>query len=148
MSRYILPPLLLALAGGPNDARKGQGLEQYTWQNRLLLAFAPSETYWRYRSFTSRLDSAEPELNERDLVVFHLFEDLTGFVFGDALRPELVNSLQEQYDPEKGTLTLVLIGKDGTEKARQVSSFDLEALFRRIDGMPMRQREMRRDATE
>jgi hypothetical protein len=37
-----------------------------------------------------------------------------------------------------------LIGKDGGIKSRE-SSLDLDAIFRRIDGMPMRIREMRSD---
>ncbi|WP_349559152.1 DUF4174 domain-containing protein [Marinobacter sp. NFXS9] len=37
---------------------------------------------------------------------------------------------------------VLLIGKDGGIKSRE-SSLDLDAVFRRIDAMPMRIREMR-----
>ena len=37
---------------------------------------------------------------------------------------------------------VLLIGKDGGMKSRE-SSLDLDAIFRRIDAMPMRKREMR-----
>ena len=55
-----------------------------------------------------------------------------------------VQALRKKYDVETGKLTLILIGKDGGEKMRQVGSIDLQSIFKRIDSMPMRQSEMRR----
>jgi hypothetical protein len=50
-----------------------------------------------------------------------------------------VKALLEQSRPDERVL---LIGKDGGIKSRE-SSLDLDAIFGRIDGMPMRIREMR-----
>ena len=149
MKRLILAliPLLL-LAAPAGAAQSDANLEQHHWKNRLLLLFAPLENHATYQELLQSLDAAEGELADRDMVVFHLFEDKTGYVFGDAIRPESVTTLRERYNPDQGRLTLVLIGKDGGEKARQVGSYDLEALFRRIDEMPMRKREMRQDKDE
>ena len=146
MKRLILAliPLLL-LAAPAGAAQSDANLEQYHWKNRLLLLFAPLENHATYQELLQSLDAAEGELADRDMVVFHLFEDKTGYVFGDAIRPESVTALREQYNPDQDRLTLVLIGKDGGKKARQVGSYNLEALFRRIDEMPMRKREMRRE---
>ncbi len=149
MKSLILALIPLLLLAAPADAAQSDAnLEQYQWKNRLLLVFAPSENHSTYQELVQSLDAAEGELADRDMVVFHLFEDKTGYVFGDAIRPESVTTLRERYNPDQGRLTLVLIGKDGGEKARQVGSYDLEALFRRIDEMPMRKREMRRDKDE
>ena len=38
---------------------------------------------------------------------------------------------------------MTLIGKDGGQKWRQSEPLDMETLFALIDGMPMRQAEMR-----
>lgn len=146
MKRFILVLIpLLFLAAPASAAQSEANLERYEWKNRLLLVFAPSKDHPTYQELVQSLEEAEEELADRDMVVFHLFEDKTGYVFGDAIRPESVTALRERYDPESGGLTLVLIGKDGGEKARQVGNYDLKALFRRIDEMPMRKREMRRE---
>jgi hypothetical protein len=149
MTRLVFALIsLLLLAAPAGAARSEANLERYEWKNRLLLVFAPSQDHTAYQELVQGLNSAEEELADRDLVVFHLFEGKTGYVFGDAIRPESVTTLRERYDPERGGLTLVLIGKDGAEKARQVGDYNLEALFRRIDEMPMRKPEMRRDKNE
>jgi hypothetical protein len=45
--------------------------------------------------------------------------------------------------PDVGALTTVLIGKDGSVKARYNAAPSLDELFALIDGMPMRRAELR-----
>ncbi|MBW4517481.1 MAG: DUF4174 domain-containing protein [Timaviella obliquedivisa GSE-PSE-MK23-08B] len=42
-----------------------------------------------------------------------------------------------------GKFTVILVGKDGTEKQRSQTPIDPATIFRTIDAMPMRQQEMR-----
>lgn len=52
--------------------------------------------------------------------------------------------LRSRYGVAGEDAVLVLVGKDGTEKARYALPADPDDVFARIDAMPMRQREMRR----
>jgi hypothetical protein len=58
----------------------------------------------------------------------------------------LLDELQRDYF-DRFNDKVFLIGKDGTLKSTQ-TELDLEELFGRIDAMPMRQREMRQQATQ
>ena len=50
--------------------------------------------------------------------------------------------LRKQYQPNGSGLTVVLVGKDGTEKARWEQVVDPQIIFDLIDTMPMRIQEM------
>jgi hypothetical protein len=54
------------------------------------------------------------------------------------------SKLLKRYKIQTDKFTFVLIGKDGGEKFRSSKTVDLQRLFSLIDGMPMRQDEMRR----
>jgi hypothetical protein len=117
-------------------------LEQYQWKNRLLLVFAPSPEDEQYQEQLELLAN-DDELAERDLVLFHLFESDSGFAGETRLSEEDVTQLQEQFRIEPKDLTVVLVGKDGTEKERWKRTVETSELFSLIDAMPMRQAEMR-----
>ena len=70
----------------------------------------------------------EDALAERDMVIHLLIKK------------------QDEHEPfnlEEDKFTVLLIGKDGTEKGRWHEPVSVEELFTLIDTMPMRQREMK-----
>lgn len=110
-------------------------LSELRWKRRVLLAApqpAPNDTI-------ATLRANAPSIDDRDLTWFvwtgaSLETNYSGPVsdrIADAVRGRL------QVDP------LLLIGKDGGIKLR-AAQLDLDAIFTRIDSMPMRQREMKR----
>jgi len=109
----------------------------YQWNNRLILVQAASET----KGAVETLRDAHPELNDRDIIWF--VNTGQGLVSNQETVPggveQDVNELLAKVSPEDRVL---LIGKDGGIKSRE-PSLDLDAIFRRIDAMPMRIREMR-----
>jgi hypothetical protein len=117
-------------------------LKQYQWKNRLLLVFAPSPEDEQYQEQLELL-SNDDELAERDLVLFHIFESDSGFAGETRLSEEDVTKLQEQFKVEPKDFTVVLLGKDGTEKERWKRAVEASELFSLVDEMPMRQAEMR-----
>ncbi|ACV68228.1 DUF4174 domain-containing protein [Desulfohalobium retbaense] len=135
--------LLLAIAMGSAQAGLSLDLEEYRWKNRLLIIFAPSKTDQTYLKLQHALDRAEDALQGRDMLVFHLFASGSGWVGDIPVHAEAVRSFYRRFDVQDQDLNLILIGKDGGEKVRQVGSFDLQDIFDRIDAMPMRQQEMR-----
>ena len=58
---------------------------------------------------------------------------------------ERENSLLVKYNVSKTEFTVLLVGKDGTEKYRTNSILQINNLFAIIDAMPMRKAEMRRE---
>ncbi len=120
-------------------------LEDYQWKNRLVLVFAPSKKAPAYEQ-QMRLFEATPDSQfaERDLLVFTLLAEGESRAAGRAPSEEEAVRLRERFEVGTESFAVVLIGKDGTEKRRDAAPVEPEALFRTIDAMPMRQREMER----
>ncbi|MEM8559389.1 MAG: DUF4174 domain-containing protein [Bacteroidota bacterium] len=116
----------------------------HRWQHRLLYVFAPSETDDAFAKTAARFGEEMVAVEERDGLVLLLPHVGTGRWMGSGpLRPNVGPALRARYGIADEDGVVVLVGKDGTEKAR----YDLPAtpaeVFNRIDTMPMRQREMR-----
>ncbi|MDQ3248504.1 MAG: DUF4174 domain-containing protein [Chloroflexota bacterium] len=117
-------------------------LEAYQDQKRLLLIFATSITQPAYIEQQTLLQGHEGEGEARDLLVFHLLGDGISFVAEAQLAAEAVANLRRRFGVAEAVFTLVLIGKDGTEKWRAGQPTPLPEIFAKIDSMPMRRHEM------
>jgi len=129
-------------------------LDAFQWERRVLLLFAdqPADP-WAYQQ---RLDllADRCDFNNRDLLLLEIYADrpvtVTGVWFGgesveQAPLDTISNAaLRQAYALESG-FGLVLVGKDGGEKRRSLLPDNVNSIFAQIDGMPMRQREMRDD---
>lgn len=122
-----------AVAQGANAFRDAAGVEldQYRWEARPVLVFGASPDAPDYVRQMEALRAAGSGLIERDILVF----SDTGISDEGALRG--------RFAPED--FLVVLIGKDGGVKLSHTSPISTETLFRTIDAMPMRQREMREE---
>jgi hypothetical protein len=112
-------------------------LSDYQWKNRLILVKAEDED----ASEIETLRSARAGVDDRDIVWFvNTGSDVVSNQksLSSSLESDVRALLEESRADEK----VLLIGKDGGIKSRE-SSLDLDAIFRRIDAMPMRIREMR-----
>ena len=87
---------------------------------RQLLVFAPTSETPVYNMQLELLTAAEHGLTERDLSVTT--------VVGDARA-----DLRQRYEVPRETFVVVLIGKDGTEKARYLGPVKPDELFKLID---------------
>jgi hypothetical protein len=131
------------MAGSAFVQREGTiDLSTYQWKSRLLFIFAPSQDDERYRGLRQEMREQEDEIIDRDLLVFHVFEDGESW-FGDSLiDKQSAAHLRDRFSVTPGQFTVVLVGKDGGEKLRQRNGFNMGEIFALIDSMPMRQREM------
>jgi len=145
MKTVLLMQTALALAGTMVLARTAAAvdLQPYRWNNRLILIFAPVQTDSNYLIVKERLSELRDEIDDLDIVLFHLFEDGESRVQDSPLKSGGADSLRRKYQIKPGALTLVLIGKDGGEKMRQRNRANFNAIFSRIDAMPMRRQEMK-----
>ncbi|WP_257900211.1 DUF4174 domain-containing protein [Marinobacter sp. F4206] len=112
-------------------------LGDYQWKNRLILVQAASET----EGAAEILRDARAELDDRDVIWF--VNTGEGLVSNQAtVSGGVEHDINELLAKGHSEDRVLLIGKDGGIKSRE-SSLDLDAIFRRIDAMPMRIREMR-----
>lgn len=125
----------------------GQELEEYKWNNRVLIVETPNEANDKYRSQINEWVDLEKALIDRKLVII----ELVGGKY------KITNYLLEQNDEEwrqlksKGEKSekkiekfkVTLIGLDGGVKLEMHEVLSKEKLFGIIDSMPMRRSEIR-----
>ena len=112
----ILTAILLFVTLMPHQAL-AVNLESHRWKHRVLIVTAQSLADISYQRQAAELVAAFSDLLVRDMVLESEFG-----------HPEF---------------SIVLIGKDGTEKLRRNRPITAAEIFALIDAMPMRQAEMR-----
>jgi hypothetical protein len=137
--RQTILTVVLALITLTTHGADMNRLSDYQWKNRLILVQAASENSGEIET----LESARAAVDDRDVVWF--VNTGSGVVSNQkAVSTSLESDIQALLEESRSDGRVLLIGKDGGIKSRE-SSLDLGAIFRRIDGMPMRMREMRID---
>ncbi len=120
-------------------------LEQHRWGDRLVLLFAPDSSNVAFHQQLTLLTAEMEKVTDRNLVFYKIFTE-KGFAPDDkSLKMEEVRALRQYFDVPENRFTLILIGKDGTEKLRRWEVTKPGEIFDRIDAMPMRQAEIRRE---
>lgn len=119
-------------------------VDQFKWKKRIILVFTdlPSEEAcaWQIRALSERKN----ELSDRDLLILKVnqknkaLDPLTGKQY------DLKSDFYSMYESEYGAFGLILIGKDGGIKLNSKKPIEPQIIFSLIDGMPMRQAEMRK----
>ncbi|NBC08866.1 MAG: DUF4174 domain-containing protein [Bacteroidetes bacterium] len=126
-------------------ALSAQLRDDHLWKDRLLLLFAPSEEHEALQRQLGLLTAQQAEVTDRDLKIYQIYPDGAQHPDGGRLPKAFSDKLYHRYDISTGDgLAVLLIGKDGTEKLRETQLVPPEQIFRLIDSMPMRQREMRK----
>jgi hypothetical protein len=110
-------------------------LDVYRGLNRVLLVFAPSDEDPDFQHQITSATDYQSELAERDLIV-RAFPSS-----GD----EEESDFRKHYGVPADGFTVILIGKDGTEKMRRDEPILSDDLISTIDAMPMRRQEMDRE---
>lgn len=126
-----------------SDKAEAISLDEFKWENRVVLLFAPGPKDSDYHKQQEAFAEAKTGLRARDIVVVTAFADGSGMLDGRPIDQKSVRALRRDFQPVSGALTFVLVGKDGTEKMRvKGRPTKVEKIFETIDAMPMRQQEM------
>lgn len=135
LSPLLLPSVLAAVAAlGPAATGGVAGdLDALRWTSRLLVVAAPSADDPGAIEQKRLFATAEAGARDRDLVLVE--------ASGDGPRAA---EIRRRFGIPAGAFRAVLVGKDGDPKLASPSPIPAERLFAEIDGMPMRQDEMRR----
>lgn len=112
-------------------------LGDYQWKNRLILVHAVSDS----DSEIETLRNARADIDDRDIVWF-VYTGAEVVSNQQAVSSSLSSDVKALLERSRSDEKVLLIGKDGGIKSRE-PSLDLDAIFRRIDSMPMRIREIR-----
>lgn len=122
---------------------KSVTLDQFQWENRVLLIFAEDSGSDMYQSQIDSLHSHREGLIDRDLVIFSIFDQECSTMDGKIIDDKSSEKIENDYSDQKEIYSVFLIGKDGGVKLHKNQLLNVDELFNTIDRMPMRQREMR-----
>lgn len=111
------------------------------------MLFAPTADDADLREQERRLGAAREALVERDVAVVEITRDGGRGGAEERLDEAAANAIRARFEAPSDAFLFVLLGKDGTEKARWNRPVDPRWIAETIDAMPMRQREMRERRT-
>ena len=117
-------------------------MEQYRWQQRPLLIFAPTDKHSGYREMLQAVQTQRTGFVDRDMVLIRVLAN-SGQADETILSAKEVEHLRQSYAIAPDEFRVLLIGKDGGIKLESGEPVAMDRIFTRIDGMPMRQRESR-----
>ena len=120
--------------------------EAHRWRNRVLLVFAPTPDSLQLEEQIKRFSAGQAGLTERDLVVWQLVNESETAIRDGTDSDLSPAAFYDRFSVENDIFTVILLGKDGTEKLSQTKPVTIEDLFALIDAMPMRQREMQQQS--
>ena len=145
LAAALIASLLASPLAAPASAQGADPLAALKGEKRIVLLFSKSRSLAALDRQEAEFRERRPDVRERDMVVFTVpgsdpVQDAIGY---ERLPYGATRALRRRYAPEGTGLTVVLIGKDGGEKARWERAVDPDEVFALIDAMPMRQREMR-----
>lgn len=131
----LAAPVVLALGERGIEPATLSHVSELRWQNRLVIVLAspsPEEDVTALRTHAAQID-------ERDVMWFVLGANDMATNFPERVAKGFDAHLRDTFG---GGPAVILVGKDGRMKMRG-PRLDLGEIFSRIDGMPMRQREIR-----
>lgn len=140
-----LPSLLMAQSPESLDFR----IDAHRWEHRLLLVFLPEGDADAAEEQEKRLAGTDDGFRDGDLLLLAMQKGTEGSVRTTPGAPPspisgaAVDRLYRRFDVPADAFGVVLVGKKGTEKRREVAPVGPRAVFDTIDGMPMRQRALR-----
>jgi len=141
MCKLLATALAVASVGG-GIARADGPLEDHRWRSRILLLYVPAAGAPALATFRERVRVRECGVADRDLVIGEVIGDDAGSLDGQVLPTGRARSLRADHGIATGRVATVLVGKDGGVKLEADGVADLDRVFRRIDGMPVRRQEM------
>lgn len=131
-------PLAIYQSAAQNSTDKS--LAAYQGKNRVLLVFAPSEKDAAYQEQMKLWQAEKAGFTDRQLVVLPVLAE------GKPSTGDAPGDLEKRYGADAKSFKVVLIGKDGHDAYSSAKPVAPENLYRRIDAMPMRRDEMKRQA--
>ncbi|CCD97710.1 DUF4174 domain-containing protein [Bradyrhizobium sp. STM 3809] len=132
MPRRLLTTALLAGFIAMPYQSHASPLEPYKWKNRILVVTGPDDTAARQQRRI--YETAKAGMTERQILLLEAVDDSAAS-----------RQLRTALGTDGRRFKAHLIGKDGHTAFTSDTPISADALFDRVDAMPMRQDEMRRE---
>ncbi len=129
-------------------------LSVHAWSHRLLFVFSPEPEADAFQAQMRLWEGHGDGIRDRDLRLYSVVGSDAGRVRrtptddGRPITAASAQRLRERFDVETEGFTVILVGKDGTEKRRETEPVSMASIFDTIDAMPMRRAEMKRSEEE
>lgn len=117
-------------------------LEQYLWENRVLVISAQDQDDKKLIELQGDVASMAEEFADRDMVLVTLLGSGTSTAGDRELSVAEAAEARAALGVQTGSFALRLIGKDGSVKLSTESATPIKEIFALVDSMPMRHREM------
>lgn len=124
-------------------ARAPFSMERYKDARRPLLVFAPNANALQLKRQLEDLAVARAGLDERDMTLIVILEKGASRAGTTPLSQDEASRLRARYGVGAGEFAVRLVGKDGGTKYESAKPALPARLFKLIDAMPMRQRELK-----
>ena len=118
-------------------------LERNKWKSRTLVLFAPNAEDKRLAQQIKAIRASTNAFDERDMSLVVVLENGRSYADARTLDKSEVAAIRAKHTVKAGAFALKLIGKDGGVKRTESAPVEAAKLYEQIDGMPMRQAEMR-----
>lgn len=118
-------------------------LNDYRWQNRILLIYSEHSSDSVYSEQISHFSEHQTGFDERDLLVISIFAHEPSRFGEKEIDKNSTKQIAGRYFSDDPAFSFILIGKDGGVKLRSDELVSTQDLFGLIDSMPMRRNEMR-----
>jgi hypothetical protein len=118
------------------------GLDDYRWERRPFLVFAPTAEEPQLVETLRRIEASRCEFAAREMVLGVVVAEGTSTLDGRPVSADDARGLASRFGIDLNAVTALLIGKDGGVKRRVSGIPDMPAIYSLIDGMPMRGQEM------
>jgi|AntDeeMinimDraft_5_1070356.scaffolds.fasta_scaffold00032_16 hypothetical protein len=146
--RTLLATLIAMSTVGTVSAQDASPLADERWRHRILLLFVPGPDASALASFREQVHARRCDITDRDLLIAEVIGMQSGSLDGEPLPPGRIRALRDGFSVAAGRVATVLVGKDGGVKMVEDGIAELDQVFQRIDGMPMRRREMSERGTD
>ena len=125
-----------------------QDLKSHQWKNRIVLVLSQDENLPEFSEQIEGLKSVSKGCAERKLIMYQVVPNEVHSNHFDGSNSKKWTSQTELYKEfmeKNNKFKIVLIGLDGTVKEERSNPISSKELFEIIDGMSMRQAEMRKN---
>ncbi len=145
MNKILMTLMTAILANWSAGAEAADPLKHLQRDKRPLLLFAKSRSFAPLDKQVDLLRDYRPDLEDRDMIVLSTTgsQETSAAIGYVSINRGTARQLRKAYNPELKGLTVILIGKDGSEKARWQKVVNPQEIFNLVDSMPVRQDELR-----
>ena len=145
MIRLVFLIFIAIVVWLPFEAKADKNLDmlrEFLWNNRVLLVFAPHSSDTNFLQQSKMVKSNEAGFVDRDMVVIEIIANRV-FAQKHPLKFRyLASSYRAKFGVSEREFRTFLLGKDGHIKYKSSLASDPCHLFRLIDSMPMRRKEI------